>query len=185
MINLIRCDIDGVVRNFVSSVYHVLDFHYPEKTPDEEPIHRNWSLHLQYPKFNKSNFYNLVFNKHAEQIFYFAKPYELADEFIKELNNIPNFNLIFRTHQNKKTGLHTHKWILEQGWDFDGLFMSNSKDNKEYIDSIIIDDKPDNIIGKPYGILMDRPWNHNFKYDRRAFNYEDVIKKIRKLIKNG
>lgn len=178
----IRCDVDGVIRNFAGSVYRVLKKNFPNITPSEQPIHNLWDMSINYPEFDKQEFYNLIFHTLAEDIYFNANPYPGTKEFLEHLYQIEGYDLILRTHQNNETALYTYRWLLSFNYSFNGFFVTKSGDKKDYMNSIIIDDKPDNLLYNHNGILMDRPWNQDSKFSRRAHNYQEVLNYVNQLI---
>lgn len=175
----IKCDIDGVLRDFDGAVYKAIKRHYPKAAPPRRPIITNWHTHLFYPMFEKSHFYSFVFNEAAYEIFTNAKPYPGAIKFIRELKKFGN--LILVTHQNEITAKATIDWLKEHKIKYD--FLCISKDcNKEIINGdLLIDDKPENVEQNLKNILFHRPWNNIFasSWHNVAYNYEDVINHIR------
>lgn len=178
----IRCDVDGVLRNFVGSVYRVLKYYYPDRVPEEQPIHKSWYMSNDYPDFDRQEYYDLIFDVHAEEIFSQADPYDGAIDFLDKLYEIEGHDLLIRTHQNDKTAMVTFDWLLNHGANFDGYFVSKAMDYKNYMNTIIIDDKPDNLFYNSNGILMDRDWNQDIEFPRRACNYQEVLNYVNQLI---
>lgn len=182
---VIRYDVDGIIRNFEKSVYIVLSYYYPNKTPKKQPTNKDWHMDKNYPKIKKADFYNLVFKIHASEIFLTADYYKGAHSFITRLKKIAHKNelkLIARTHQTRKTAKYTYIWLLNKDFYFDGFFSSLG-DDKNFIEGILIDDKVENIKNKEYGILLTRDWN---KYwdgcPCRANSYNEVLEKTKSLL---
>lgn len=184
-------DCDGVIRKTMDSVYTYLKTFYPDKVPNEKPIHKQWDISVDYPKMveyckgRDINFFDMLFNKSAYYVFLtFAKPEDGATDFIKELNK-KNGKVFLSTHQSINGMFATLKWIDKYNFNFDGFNMTGSNIDKNNLkNSILIDDKPKNIKahGK-YSILMDRPWNRDFEYDYRAFDFDDALNCINNLEK--
>lgn len=183
--DIIRIDIDGVLRNFIDSIYFTLKEKHPKKCPEEKPIITSWDFSKEYPKFNRKKLFNLVFNTYAKEIFYEnAKPYADSKSLIYQIRKkFPNLKIILRTHQNKNTVKYTDMWLNKYQIPHDGVFYSDSKINKNLIkNSILIDDKPENIKAIRYGILVTRNWNKSGNFMMRTHNVNDIINYISWLI---
>lgn len=182
--DIIKLDVDGVLRNFKSRSYEVLKYFYPNKTPSKEPVVDEWELSEFYPKFDKRELYNLIFSKHAKLIYSSADCYKNSRNFCNLLYN--KYAVIIRTHQNSKCAPVTYHWLVNKGFNFDGFFVTDGSDKKDYLDGLLVDDKVDNIKDKNKGILINRNWNKSFDCSgtniHRCYSYKQSLKNIKRIM---
>lgn len=184
-------DIDGVLRDFVSSSHKTLKKHFPKKVPNQKPK-VGWHIHKWYPKFNKNEIYNLLFDKYAKEVFYQnAESFQWAIDSINIIRKkVSNINRIFlRTHQDWKRMLWTLLFLEQNKINdkIDGCFYTNSEIEKNIIsNSILIDDKKENIVahGLDKSILITRNWNKDFnsEYLKRATNTKSLLEHIYEIL---
>jgi 5'(3')-deoxyribonucleotidase len=177
---LIKVDIDGVLRDFVGSVYNHLYSIMPQDVPENEPLITKWDIHEFYPKIRKDEFYRLIFYTYGYEIFSFAKPYPDAWDFMMVLRNL-GVTIVLFTQQTLSNATHTLRWLKKYSIPFDYFIFTETKD-KRLMPGLLLDDKPENMFSGA-DILLDRPWNQDFTWANRAMNLEDAAMKISKLVK--
>lgn len=167
----IGLDIDGVLRNFVSSLYETMvDL---ENFKGKEPVVEDWDTSKYYP--NVENFWNKVYHikKYSEQIFWYkANLYHNADKILEILNSFPN-RIHIISHQKGYSIEYTNRWIawmlkyeIPDIRNIKSVYLIPPEQSKADIipGKIMIDDKPETIkaCGEDNSILIRRPWNKNY-----------------------
>lgn len=173
----IKIDIDGILRDFVGSVYNVLKQVVPNVVPEKEPFIDNWDIHKFYPDIPEQEFYRLVFNTYANEIFSLAKPYPEMLEFMTSIRGM-GYTIFLFTQQSAKTAKPTISWVEKHRVPFD-YFIFTETQSKNILSGSLIDDKPDNITSKS-DIILTRPWNEYFEWKRRASNYDEILTLLEK-----
>jgi len=171
----VNVDIDGVLRDWGKSVHTVLRKYYPNKIPVKPPRITEWDTSKFYPEFNKHNFWHIVLQFRAKEIYTEAKVYKGAIDFIDALNFIDGVQVVINTHQpNRLCELYTLEWLYKNDIEYDYILMSNELD-KHLVPGILIDDKVENI--KPGDILFSRSWNiHSTDHHGiRMNNYKSIL----------
>ena len=175
----IACDIDGVLRNFISSLNLVYDQVYAkEESYWREPV-KTWEL-APYYSIGKC-IYDFAFNIYAYDIFINAKPYEGAVEFMKKLNN--KHDVVIATSQNRKTLEYAVRWLNEKDITYNDFYAKvggyGSHNNKNgVVADVLLDDRVENLESfKGLSICMDRPWNQNWD-GLRIHSLEELFKYV-------
>lgn len=184
----ILLDIDAVLRNFLVGVYKTLKKYYPTKIPDKQPIVTEWDFTKFYPQIKKEEIYKIIFDKKVEEVYlHNAEPIQWMIDAIKDIRKLLDKNnyIFLRTHQPEKAIIPTIQFVQKYKIDNDGIFFSNIDVPKNKIsNSILIDDKPENIIhhGLDKSIIMNRPWNQSFNRERyRISNKDELLKSIKNI----
>ncbi len=172
---LIKLDIDGVIRDFVSSFHRTYLKVYPQHKDLIKPI-TGWGLEKCYPIGDK--IYQFMYEDYPREIFFGADIYKGALEFVKELNKIGNVHIV--TSQPIGTELYTLQWLKNHDIKYDALSFIH---NKTLIrGTFLIDDALHNLVaeakaGISIPIAINRPWNvdwDGWKFD----TYEQILKFI-------
>lgn len=177
---LVSVDVDGVLRDWDGSVYDVLKDIVPLRVPEERPEVFSWNTAQYYPDIPDEEFYDLVFSKHAREVYLEkARAFPGSIAFIKELNELSWTVVVVNTHQpNLPCILYTLEWLSKRGVKWDHFLVSpgNSKHILESRDHILVDDKPDNLEPRK-DILFGRPYNEHMdnRGCPRATTYEEVL----------
>lgn len=183
MTKIIQLDVDGVLRDFTTSTYQTLRKEYPSDTPKEPPYQSTWDIQVSYPKFNKPELYELIFNKLSEDIFLNnALSFPGAAQFVQSLKK-RNYTVIINTHQNYKNTLYTLQWLHREDIHFDGFFATDDLEKNIISQGILIDDKIENV--SEGDILVSQPWNierqspaFRVNKDFDGVNYQEILDKI-------
>lgn len=174
---ILKVDCCGVVHDFLGSVHKVLKIYEPEMIRSEEPPRKkHYGLEKQYPQYDPQVLNYLVYNEYAEDIFCKeAILYEGVFDFMYDIYD--KGEVIIRTHQPScQISFYVQKLLSEESIPYDGFFSTTDSLSKNMIkNSILIDDKPSNIIGCNRSILIDRKYNRDFDHDNRAESYEEAL----------
>lgn len=181
--DIIRIDIDGVIRDFMGSVYTTLKAIDEKKVPNKEPIIYQWDFSSAYPDIPKDKLLKLVFKSKVKEIYYSnAKPYEMGINLLNAIRKeFPSSKIILRTHQSKESTTWTDRWLNKYNIPYDGVFYSRRDIDKNLIpNTVLIDDNWNNIQKVNYGILVSRNWNNvNYKY--RSNSVKEIISFIKEI----
>jgi len=166
-------DIDGVIRDFISSLEEVYDKYYLSFVEGWRKPVTKWELN-EFFSIGK-HIYDFAFDTYAHEIFYkYAKPYENAIEFLNKLHE--KHSILLATSQNKKTLNATLKWLDFYDVPYDEFYCTFNG-VKNINTPILLDDNIGNLLDfKNISICMDRPWNKEYngfrisKYDE-FFDY--------------
>lgn len=175
---IIQIDIDGVLRDFITSSYVTLEKFYPKKVPLEEPIVTEWDFNVYYPLFEKSEFFNLIFHsKLSKYIFrYNALPYDGAKLFLRRLRK-HGFTIILNTHQNNNSLKYTLGWLSDNNMSYDGIFSTQMKNKAIIPYGYLVDDMVENLTSDR-GILVTQPWNKEKSFDGLRVNTSSSYKSV-------
>ena len=180
---IIKVDIDGIIRNFTNSTYYTLKQNR-ELVPNKCPIANDWNTASGYPDIDNERFWNLIYIKYCSQVFNTrAHPYQGSLMFLQQLKKM-GLDIVLITHQTPLSAKYTISWLKRYAIDYDYFIFSDSSKSKNIFlkDSILIDDKADNLLNK-HDILLDRPWNINSKWKNRAFTYDEILDRVQKYYK--
>ena len=160
---IIGVDVDGVLRNLIDS----LNVYWEKK--NEEALRfetvDGWNIERYY-QGGKDVRKFLFDSTWTEAIYKEALPYS---DNCDDLDKIPEEHRVHIITANwGKLFEYTKEWLDNHSIGYDLLISSNSKTECEF--DILIDDKPTTIedcwrVGK-CGILMDRPWNKQYRLPR-------------------
>lgn len=181
--DIIKVDIDGVIRDFMGSVYTTLKIMGRTDIPDNEPTINQWDFSSAYPDIPKDTLFRLVFNSRVKDVYYTnAKPTKIGINLIQTIKDeFPNSKIILRTHQSKESTTWTDKWLNKYKIPYDGIFYSNSTIDKNLIsNTILIDDKWETIKKVNYGILVARDCN-DIDYEYRTNSIEEIISYMKEM----
>ena len=156
----IALDVDGVLRDFVSSLQH-------QYTEDYIGFDNHWMKPVS--KWDLAEFFSIgasiyqyIYEERTREIFYRARPYQGAVDFVKTLRYLGH-KVIICTSQNKDSFYYTFEWLEKCDILYDGIFCKiDSFLPKSMLDvDLLLDDYPNNCDNrnKDNFILMDRPWN--------------------------
>lgn len=85
----------------------------------------------------------------------------------------------WKSCEGKYNWVHTHLRIPGIIHDMGQLVLTR---NKRYVEGdIMIDDRPENLEGRKYPILFDRPWNRDETRFYRAYNWNSIFNMVREI----
>ena len=183
MRKIIGCDLDDVLWNFVGELLN----NYNRDCDDGLTLNdiTEWDIH----KFLKPECSNIFKYANEELLSNLKIPVETKEVLI-DLINDESFDLKFVT-SCKPEGLHHRKKALLS--NLGDIFVSEAQldkmifcmpDKSLFAGDFLIDDCHENVSKGEYcGILIDKPWNVNFKYPDflRADNLKEAVSKIKEI----
>ena len=180
----IGIDIDNVLNNLCESVLLV----YNEDSGDNLNINNITSYYIEnfVKERFKENFKNYFLDRRVWKKIQIIKN---CQKYIAKLYNDGN-NIIFITSTEQENLQKKASW-LKKNFPFLNIRKAlYSCPKKQYMSGIdlLIDDAPQNFYRAKYkGIILDYPWNKEFKEDNinffRAKNWEDIYNIINNKIK--
>ncbi len=172
---IVAVDIDGVLRDIITKINEVYKREYPSHNIKEI---KEWGLHKSYPIGH--GIYHFVFEKHAKEIFTYAKPYDYAVEFCRRLRYSAGY-LILCSTQSLKCQKYTLEWLDLNNFEYDTIAFTT---NKEIIRcDILLDDGVHNLEAirssgnETIPICFDRPWNKKWE-GKRVSGYKEFIELV-------
>lgn len=192
------CDVDGILASFYEAFADYLNKTYDAGLNiHTEPA--NYSFKDWGPKLKNVNLDKATVNWIKQHGFLKVPVYENAQNFIENLNKICNVFIVtarvgdYKQYFDKNvinTIMNdTASWFKNNNFPDNKIIFEHKKIDfcKENSIPILIEDKLETVLaGAKEGIhciLLNRAWNQHperFKI-YRAYNYEDILKIIRKL----
>ncbi len=170
-------DIDGILRNFVSSVERVYKEHYPEhKVLDRS----DYDLKTWFPIGGK--IYDFVFKDNVKEIYLYAKSYPHAVRFMEYLGDLGYKVTIVTSQPNEDCIYYTKKWLEKNEVYYDKLIFESQKAEVKEID-VLLDDSTKNLNEfaetDRLAVCMNRSWNKDYE-GPRVKTYKQFIEMIEK-----
>lgn len=144
---LIKCDIDGVLRNWEKSLVTEYKKQYPHDTTVISPF-KEWAVDSNFPN-SPVDIHTFFRETHADQIYYNAELLPGASRFIKRIINFyPHVWLVSK--QYPLTMDPTVRWCQDKlpfGYNLPIVFTSDKRRVGEdlFRRIVLIDDAPENI----------------------------------------
>jgi len=178
-------DIDGVLRNFASSLVDTYKTRYPEH--DVTPIYQ-WSNYDISGYFPIGKDIQQFMRDHCLEIFLLGKPYQNAQRAFKHLKET-NKVVIVSYQISKLAEEVTSSWLRLYGLIPDEIIFTDKKEEVKGID-LLVDDCTDNlrkIRAKENGVVpvaFTRPWNKDWN-GKRVKDWDDLFGFIDYLKNDG
>ena len=168
-------DVDGVLRDFASSLINVYKKHYTghEVTPvsrwNKYRVEGYFPIGKDIYKFFQTSFPN--------EIYTHAQPYPGAKKFMDELKSKYDVYIITQQPTDHIAGL-TDKWLRYHNLDTGKIIFTQDKSRYQF--DLVLDDCTDNLEAitlkeSALAVAMDRPWNQDWK-NNRVHKFNDFLK---------
>lgn len=176
---IIGIDIDGVCRDFISSVIKIIKRDFPEALLKEDVDTWDFNTTIDWP-VNK--IVDIWRTQYPQEIYEFADPFNNSkqqfDILIKHIKTL-GYKSVIISDQQKKHQSYSIAWLDKHGFKADDIIFSSYK--HKHVD-ILIDDSL-NMLKKWISggsllenfILFDRPYNQDFNPIYRISNLLEVI----------
>lgn len=172
----IGIDVDGVLRDFRAQLMKV----YKDLNPEHQvtPLNEwyNYRLDEYFPE--SEDIGKFIFHDNCRLIFLYAKAYEGAKEFMKQLNKNPNYRVtIVSSQSTPELQSLTIEWLYQEGIDYDAILFTDDK--VEYYGHFLLDDKTKNV-RRAYmnnitrGVVFDQVYNRDCEL-MRVKNYQEFL----------
>lgn len=163
----IGIDCDGVLRSFIESVKRVVKDKHPEHADQLNIIPEGWNFNGWLQFWSEDDAEDFIFNKHYEDIFANASPFQEATEdwpLLKEWAKENGHELVMVSAQRRNTINPTTLWIAKNNFDFKEIHFTHDKWKVDV--DVLVDDSPTklkkfkkkSIVGG-VPICMKRNWN--------------------------
>jgi 5'(3')-deoxyribonucleotidase len=169
---LIGLDLDGVLRDFVGSLKKQYRIDYPKHVVQTVSA---WDLAKFFPIGKK--IYPYFSERRPRQVFYNAKPFLWAVEFVRQLKRAGH-DIWIITNIPRDGRIATLEWLEKYHIPYDHLSFTNEKHHVKC--DIYLDDCPD-VLQKLYlktdgaVVCMDRPWNQTVRCAYRVKSYDEFL----------
>ncbi len=169
---ILGVDVDGVQRNMIDSLIETYSKTNSDGVKEHDEV-REWDLKKSFPNIRlPTHFYEW-----AKPLFSESKPYEGALEFMEELSDIGKIHIV--TNQLRGLEHHTLDWLSSHNIPYEGIHFGENK--TVFKGDVLIDDHTKNIYGfQGRGILLDRPWNQDFR-GYRVKSFDEIVDTIKNL----
>jgi len=162
-------DIDGVIRDMVSSAISVYNKEFGENLKPED-----WKLYnpdLQFPKIKEIKGYSAdkwFFEENGTALFRDSKPIGNPSDSINRLRKFGKVVIISyqKSYQNK---MDTLQWLCDNGIESDGICFVDDKSIVRV--NYLIDDNPEYLFRSncEHAILISAPYNIEYEFDSVGF----------------
>ena len=189
----IGIDVDGVLRDFCSSLVRAVKIYYPEYLKDKydetiEPsmdggIITDWNLENNF-NCTKKDLQQIYWYEHADWIMGNGDPFEDNVDTLRQLmNTIPRSSRewVCVTSQKEHAYHHTLSWLGKHELNFDKVVFAKGRDKWQVDVDYLIDDSPANWRYWKQGrvsdddfILLDKPYNQKIKSTHRVSNLREA-----------
>ncbi len=179
----IGIDVDGVLRDFCSSLVRAIKTYHPEYLKDdydesmEGGIITDWHLENNFT-CTKKDLQQIYWYEHADWIMGNGDPFEDNVDTLRQLmNTIPRSSRewVCVTSQKEHAYHHTLSWLGKHELNFDKVVFAKGRDKWRVEVDYLIDDSPANWRYWKQGresdddfILLDRPYNQKVKSTHRV-----------------
>ena len=166
-------DVDGVIADVATPVYKVAESICARPLPPPD----QWQHHVFHLAMDLSSTEFELFDRAMrfdDDIGWKIDLYPGAEDFVKEVSK--SYDVCFVTAQWKRMNhwvVSRENLLSEYFPDIDVIFTHQKFRVRG---DILVDDQPDHVVSvQSRGVLFDRPWNRNFKAERRALDYEHLL----------
>lgn len=173
----ILLDVDSVLRNMVDKAIQVYNCFYDSNSNLIHSDIVDYDFRKQMPLIADLNQF---FKAHAENVFYNARPYDGAIDFVKNLKK-DGHDIHIVTNQLPGTEKYTLEWLMENQVPYKSLHFA--KDKTILNGDMLIDDYVSNLEKCTNGvtpICVNQPWNQQWE-GIRMYNYEQLRGYIRHM----
>jgi 5'-nucleotidase len=168
----IGCDVDGVLRDFVSQLKEVYKKHNPTHEVGDVT---QWNMSNAFPQCEDIKKFYIDY---ADDVMGNAMPYIGARTFIQDIVDAGH-DVIIVTHQHSNTEKYTLDWLNKWGFPYKAIIFAEDKTIADV--DIILDDNPRNIKDlrsvNRHAVLFDQPWNKDMDGER-VYNYQEFLDKL-------
>lgn len=176
---VIGVDVDGVLRDFCSSLQRVYDQELPHETRDD--VISDWDL-SKFFSIGKG-IWDFIYKEHAEDIFLNAKPFKGAQKLIDYLHKNGYIIRIISAQPDKLSSELVGCWLDKYGFHYDEIITTYDKEEVKY--DVIIEDSPIMIPkcvkNNREVIRIRRPYNKHVAGAYTCVNYTEIRNKINEL----
>jgi len=170
---IINIDVDGVLRDFMTSSIETYKRHYDKNCKIVHDDIKEYQYRNKLPliEVNYMNFFYYF----PKEIYIDAEPYPKVLDELEMLFKIPNNIINIVTKQPRGLEKYTLKWLENNNVFYTNLFFAQDKNLVR--GDVLIDDYIGNLENYKQGIpvCMDRPWNQDWKGER--------IKSLKEVLK--
>lgn len=183
----IGVDVDGVLRDFSTGVYDVINKYYPDYIKDginSRQEMTDWDLENSF-NASREEIHRIYREEHAESILSNGLPITENVDYLREQIKEDKHTFIAVTSQHPICCHHTLSWLGKHELGFSSVVFKKGRRKWEVEIDYLIDDSPNNheawVAGRQMEdgfILMDQPWNQKVESNYRVNNIKEAMELI-------
>lgn len=187
---IIGVDVDGVLRDFTTSLIRVYRHRFPDHSIGDYNEWQ-WDTINNFPQFEygksqphrKRLMREFVFNTHVQDIMVNAEPFPNAVEALNDLYHNTHHQVYIVTNQYKGSEHHTLEWLGRNGVQAKKVIFEQHKLRANC--DVLIDDKIENLEdylkGGKGAIAIARPWNRHWKKTKAVKGLEQAVELLKNI----